>query len=132
MKLLMSIHPEFVDKIIREEKKYEFRKRIFRKDVDEVIVYTTSPVRCIECTFEVGDVIEDTPHHLWEQFHKYGGISRKDFFKYFDNVEKGYAIKIMNVNKLKKPIDMTKYDNFVAPQSFRYLSEDELNYIKTN
>ena len=38
MKVLLSIKPEFAEKIFNGTKKYEFRKSIFKnKDVDKVI-----------------------------------------------------------------------------------------------
>ena len=47
MELLLSIRPEFVEKIISHEKKYEFRKRIFRKNVDKIFIYSSSPEKKI-------------------------------------------------------------------------------------
>ena len=46
MKVLLSIKPEFADKIFNGTKKYEFRKSIFKnKDVDTVVVYPKSVIR---------------------------------------------------------------------------------------
>ena len=48
MKVLLSIKPEFADKIFNGTKKYEFRKSIFKnKDVDTVVVYASSPCKYI-------------------------------------------------------------------------------------
>jgi predicted transcriptional regulator len=44
MKALLSIKPEFVDKIISGEKKYEYRKRIFKQKIEAVVIYCTMPV----------------------------------------------------------------------------------------
>ena len=38
MKVLLSIKPEFVRKIFLKSKKYEFRKVLFRKEVESVII----------------------------------------------------------------------------------------------
>ena len=39
MKAILSIRPEYVDRILSGEKKYEFRKRIFkREDVDTIVI----------------------------------------------------------------------------------------------
>ena len=47
MDVLISIKPKYVKKIISKEKKYEFRKNIFKKNVDTIIIYTTSPEKKI-------------------------------------------------------------------------------------
>lgn len=128
MNVILSIHPEYVEKIISEEKKYEFRRKIFKQDVEQIVVYSTCPVKRIECIFEIKEIFEETPEQLWENYHDFGCISKKKFFKYFENTDKGYAIEIKNVKKLIKPIDKFNED-FTIPQSFRYLSEEEFNLI---
>ena len=44
MKALLSIKPEYVEKIISGEKEYEYRKRIFKQKIKSVIIYCTMPV----------------------------------------------------------------------------------------
>jgi len=62
MTVLLSIKPEFADKIFDGTKKYEFRRRIFKKEgVKKVIVYVTSPVQKIIGEFLIESIIyEDT------------------------------------------------------------------------
>ena len=44
MKILMSIKPQFVEKIRRGEKKYEFRRVLPRcQEIDTIIVYASKP-----------------------------------------------------------------------------------------
>ena len=45
MNLLISIKPEFVNKILANEKLYEFRKSIFKQKVDKIFIYSTYPVK---------------------------------------------------------------------------------------
>ena len=40
MKVLLSIKPEFVQEIFTGKKKYEYRKAIFTRSVDKVVVMT--------------------------------------------------------------------------------------------
>lgn len=43
MKAMLSIKPEYVDRILKGEKTYEFRRRIFRRhDVDTIVIYSSS------------------------------------------------------------------------------------------
>ena len=68
MNLLISIKPEFVKKILAYEKLYEFRKSIFKEDVDKIFIYSTYTVKKIVGYFEVGEIICETPHELWNSF----------------------------------------------------------------
>ena len=43
MNVLMSIKPKYVEKIISKEKTYELRRNIFKREVSNVLIYSTSP-----------------------------------------------------------------------------------------
>ena len=46
MKVLLSIKPEFVEKIFAGTKKYEFRKSLFKKNgVKDVVIYASAPIK---------------------------------------------------------------------------------------
>ena len=64
MNALLSIKPEFVEKIFSGEKRFEFRKSAFRQDISCVIVYATSPVRRIVGEFEVEEILQAPPRKL--------------------------------------------------------------------
>ena len=71
----------------------------------------------------VDEIIEDTPKNLWAFCYTQAGINKKDFFKYFEGKDKGYAIKIKKYEIFEKPINpYTENKNFTAPQSYAYLS----------
>ena len=82
MNLLISIKPEFVNKILANEKLYEFRKSIFKQKVDKIFIYSTYPVKKIVGYFEASEIICKSPQELWNSFSEVSGISKKDFFKY--------------------------------------------------
>ena len=125
MNLLISIKPEFVKKILAYEKLYEFRKSIFKEDVDKIFIYSTYPVKKIVGYFEVGEIICETPQELWNSFSEVSGISKKDFFKYYASSNEGFAIKIDNLHIFEEYIDMSQYDDFRAPQSFCYVENNK-------
>ncbi len=124
MNLLMFIKPEFVEKILCFEKKYEFRRTIFRQNVEKIYIYSTSPEKKIVGYFEFSGYVEDTPNNLWDSFSDVSGISKESFFDYFKGKDSGFAIKIDNLNIFSKPIDVNTLENFRAPQSFCYVNED--------
>ena len=48
MKVLLSIKPEFVEKIFSGEKRFEYRKSIFKQqNIDTIVIYSTMPVGMI-------------------------------------------------------------------------------------
>jgi len=122
MKVLLSIKPEFAEKIFDGTKKYEFRKSIFKEEnVKKIIVYASSPVQKVIGEFEIENIINSDLDSLWKKTRKYSGISEEYFFKYFYEKEIGYAIKIKNVKRYSKPLSIRKDFNAVPPQSFMYI-----------
>ena len=122
MNVLMSIKPEFVDRILTGEKQYEFRKSIFKEHVERIYIYSSYPVKKIVGYFEVDEIIHKSPEELWDSYSEISGISEKDFFKYFKDHEKGYAIKINNLKVFEEYIEMK---DFTAPQSFCYVENSD-------
>ncbi|HJJ41714.1 MAG TPA: ASCH domain-containing protein [Methanocorpusculum sp.] len=121
MKVLLSIKPEYADRIFSGEKKYEFRRTIFsRPDVDEVVIYETSPVKRIVGSFTVKKVHKYKPAVLWKKTREYAGIDEKHFFEYFRGCDTAYAIEIGDVKRYESPINPWENVNFVPPQSFVY------------
>lgn len=129
MNVLISIKPQYVEKIIKHEKLYEFRRKIFKQDVNRVIIYSTSPVKKIIGYFDLTEIIKDKPLNLWNNYSKYGGINKKDFFDYFEGTDEGFAIKISNLKLFSEEIDVSLLDNFKAPQSFKYITNEEFEEL---
>lgn len=122
MSVLLSIKPKYVEQIENGSKLYEFRRVIFKQDIDEIYVYATAPIKQIVGKICIDEIIEDTPKNLWYSFKHSAGIDKKDFFEYFNGKEKGYAIKIKDFISFDEPIDpYQKNPNFVPPQSYAYL-----------
>ena len=126
MKVLLSIKPKYVKEIIAGKKKYEFRKLIWkRNDLDKVIIYSSAPTKKIIGVFSIGDIIEGNPTHLWNEFEDSSGISKDEFFDYFEAHETGFAIEIDQIEVFKNPIDpFQQFEDFRPPQSFYYIDDN--------
>ncbi|MBC3886804.1 ASCH domain-containing protein [Acetobacterium paludosum] len=123
MKILLSIKPEFIREIIDGSKKFEYRKRIFKESVDIVVIYSTKPVGKIIGEFKIKEIIKDKPENIWKNTKEFSGISKKYFDEYFLGRNEAFAIGISDFKKYDSPIDpYVIYDNFTAPQSYRYWS----------
>lgn len=122
MKVLLSINPPYVDKIFNGEKKFEYRRAIFKDNsVDTIVIYSTSPIKKVVGEFKVKKIHCDTPEKLWENTYPYTGINKVDFFNYFKDRNLGYALKIGDITKYEIPKTLSEIGVKSAPQSFIYL-----------
>lgn len=122
MKVMLSIKPEFADKIFNGSKKFEFRRSIFKnQNVKKVIVYASSPVQKVIGEFEIDQIINLELTELWEKTSRHSGISEDYFYQYFGDKEQGYAIKIKKVKKYKQPMCIKADFKLTPPQSFAYV-----------
>ena len=57
--MLLSINPEYVGRILRGEKEYEYRKFRCRSDVNKIVIYATAPQKQVVAEAEISEIIED-------------------------------------------------------------------------
>lgn len=126
MVILISIKPQYVEKILSGEKKYEYRRIAPRVKVEKMIVYCTSPVKKVVAEVEILDILEGTPKQIWNKTREEGGISKENYFNYFQYRDTAYAIKLGKVTPLDK--ELKDYRVNWPPQSFIYLLEEEESY----
>jgi len=121
MKIILSIKPKYVKEIFDGSKLYEYRKSIFKQDVDTVIIYASSPISMIVGEFSIDEVLSGSPEYLWGMTSYYSGIDKTFFDDYFFNRETAYAIKITGVKKYSSPRALSSIcPNSRPPQSFMY------------
>ena len=123
MDVLLSIKPNYVKSILEGEKRYEFRKAIFKnRDINRIFIYSSAPVKRIVALFEISRILEDHPAVLWDQVRDHAGINEKEFFSFFAGRERGYAIRIGKLREFDTPIDpLEEISGFVPPQSYCYV-----------
>lgn len=128
--VLMSINPEFADKILSGDKRVEFRKSRFSKQVSHVILYATSPARRVVGAFEVRGIEEAPPEELWERHKHDGGIDAEGFWGYYASTKRACAIVVGTVFRLDPPAILSELEEgLTPPQSFRYVEEPVLDRI---
>lgn len=122
MKVLLSIKPEYAEKIMSGEKKYEFRRKIFRRDgITAIVIYATSPVKKVVGEFVVSGIIRRDIDTLWNETHPLGGIDKDSFDTYFSGVDTGFAIEVGETTRYQNPINLCDIHNGPPPQSFAYI-----------
>ena len=128
--IILSIHPCHIEKIYSGEKLYEYRK-IVPSDIQNIVVYATSPIKKIVAVIEVDKVLTGTPESIWKQTCEHSGVTKEFFMSYFRGKEKANAIKIKRFIKLNEPKPLSWVGTSNAPQSFAYIHNSQ-NVIKSN
>lgn len=122
MKVLLSIKPEFAEKIFNGSKRFEFRRMLFKnREVSKVVVYASAPISKVIGEFEVDGIIQKGLDDLWEETKDFSGITKDYFDKYFTGKEKGFAISVRNPSRYTEPINLKEEFGMVPPQSFAYM-----------
>lgn len=124
-KILLSIKPEYANRILSGDKKYEYRKRLANDDIEMIIIYATFPIMKIVGEVEVDEKIEMAPSLLWENTKRKSGISRKKYREYFRGCKRACAYKLGRVTKYEKAKQLSDIGIRQAPQSFVYLANEQ-------
>lgn len=119
---LLSIKPNFAEAILRGEKKYEFRRSIFTRPVDIVLLYASAPVQRVLAEFDVRSIVTESVETLWELTKRSAGIGEDLFYRYFAGRDYGHAIEIGEVRPYKIPFCPVEYLGIRPPQSFAYVN----------
>lgn len=121
--ILLSIKPEYANRIFDGSKRYEFRKRVPKQPIDKVYVYASAPVKKVIGYFFVDRIIQKSPGELWKDTKEYAGIDEEAYNKYFANTSVAYAIHVKSFVRYDLPIDpYIENPKFRPPQFFCYIN----------
>ena len=119
MKVLLSIKPEFVEKIFAGTKKYEFRKSLFKKSgVKYVVIYASAPIKRVVGEFEIDDILSDDVDIVWDRTKKYSGITKAFYKSYFQNKKTANAIQIGRIKIYEKAKSLSDYNTTSLLQEY--------------
>lgn len=119
--ILLSIKPEYVEKILQGTKKFEFRKRLAKEDVAVIYIYSTSPSMKVVASVQVIGRLSASPTALWEKTKATAGISRTKYRDYFHGCKIAYAYELGEVEILESEKNLSDFGIDTAPQSFAYI-----------
>lgn len=128
--LLLSFKPSYARLIFEGLKKVELRRRIASNMENRyVFVYVSSPVKQLRGVFRVGKVWSGDPEAIWESVSESSRVNRQTFDVYYEGRDTAYALEITDVWEYESPLDLSglreRFPNFVAPQSWRFVSPEE-------
>ena len=119
MNAILSIKPRFVEEIVAGNKRFEFRKSVFKQPVEKVYVYASAPISRIIGEFQPVDVITGVPGDVWKETNEFSGITKKFFDEYYRGRKTAFAIVIENFVKYEHQVNLPK--GMRAPQNYCYV-----------
>lgn len=120
--LVFSIHSRYVEPMCSGDgdqpgdKRWEFRRvRPRLRPGDRALVYETARAGrgMIVAEFVAGRVLELCPCALWRATREHAGVTRDEFFAYFEDREVAYAVELLAVRAIE-PVPLGKR----GPQSW--------------
>lgn len=131
--LLLSVKPRFADAILSREKTVELRRtRVHAAVGSQVLLYSTSPVKCVVGTATVSAIEERTPVELWQSTHGRIAVDRSEFDDYFAGAAISFGLHLIDVLPLQTPISLSELRHRIGvepPQSFRYLTRSQADAL---
>lgn len=128
--IFLPIKPNYANSIANGDKKWEFRKKVPKDSVDNIVVYSSSPEKKILGLVEVLGCVSGTVKDVWNETSSYRGVTKREYDEYFS------ASKQANAFKLGKffPLDGVDHFKYIksVPQSFCYCSQDFQKYLYEN
>jgi predicted transcriptional regulator len=134
--LVISIKPQYAEKIFSGIKTIELRKSIPQQvsNNSSVLIYVTSPVFEIWGTCKIEEIVKDDINIFWEKFGNKTGVNLTEFNEYYENKNKAFGIKLKDIKKsTKKNLSLSELreiiPGFSPPQTYKYLKTDLKNHI---
>lgn len=121
--ILLSIKPEYANRIFNGQKRYEYRKRIPKKEVSKIVVYSSAPEQAVIGEVEVIRILKMKPTPLWNYTKADAGISRAKYRKYFSGCATACAFALGSFKKYPTSKSLEDFSVQSAPQSFVYLDD---------
>lgn len=127
---LISIKPQFVDKMINMEKTVEIRSRKVQLEKQSKLwVYTTLPEASLQIFTHVKTVDIDDPKTIWNRYRASIGVPRDIFYQYVNGSKSVSAIVTERIFRLPFDIPLSKIrsmvPNFHPPQFLKIMQEND-------
>lgn len=99
--ILISLDPRYAESILERTKLVELRRRTMNVKVGATVwLYAKLPVGSIVGRATVRANHALAPSTLWRRFGSVSGLSRVEFFNYFDGVSLGTALELTDCRRL--------------------------------
>lgn len=136
--ILISIEARHVTNMLKGLKTVELRRRpIYLAPESKVWIYSKLPRGHVDAVATVERIHVGSPSYIWRKYGKRCCISKKEFDKYYNGLERAYAIELKSVKKLQSSVALAQFrqllSNFQPPQFFKKLgpSSPELGLLQS-
>ena len=133
--LLISVKPEFAEKIMRGEKTIELRKSAPKKvDIEDyILIYVTSPVKELWGIGKINKIIKDNPVNFWNNHGSKTGVSESQFKSYYKTNKSAFGIELKEIRNFSKfSIELKHlkkaFPTFMPPQTYSYVKRNQINF----
>jgi predicted transcriptional regulator len=129
--LLLSIQPRFAAAILDGTKTVELRRRPPLDLPDVAIIYSSGKTRSVQGIAWIKEVHTSSPNAIWKRFGPVSGVTRKEFFAYFDGSDSASAIELSSPLRAPSPMPLgaLRVVGLEPPQSWRYVDETSTRAI---
>ena len=126
---IISIKPEYINKIFAGKKTIEIRKKSVRMAPGtQLWLYATRPYARIAGVCKIKTIIRSHPDEIWTNYSGETGISYETFVKYVNGAKNITAITLDTIIAIDQSITLEKIRNqiqiFHPPQFFSYIEQD--------
>lgn len=123
---LISLEERFAEGILNGVKLVELRRRPMRLTVGTTIwMYVKVPIGKVVGSAEVRSMHSLAPQTLWRRYGDVSGLSRTEFFAYFEGVSRGFVLVLDKPKRLPSCVSLDRLRTlngaFHPPQFFQHL-----------
>lgn len=133
-KLLISVRPQYAEKILAGEKTVELRRRFpVTASGMNALLYSSSPVSAVVGAATIKRVTKIRVTQIWKNHGDEACISRKDFDEYFFDLDFGFVLSLRDVQPFGCHLTSSLLHDMygiVPPQSYRYLNGEYSRLLK--
>lgn len=132
--IILSLKPCYANLVFMKRKKAELRRRITLNIQNrEVFVYVSSPTMALRGGFRVGEFWTGPPDEVWETVEDLAQVNKQEYDTYFEGRNVANAFEILDIWETQNLTPLSELriqiPNFVVPQSWRYIRDEELDYF---
>lgn len=133
--LLLSVKPRFARAILEGRKTVEVRRRFPQVPAGTtVVLYSSSPERAVLGTVRLTRAIRVNPNAVWETYSEDIGIEEDALEDYLVGADSSTVLQVEAPESWSRPVSLGLLRETLGlepPQSFRYLTEDQVEAIRS-
>jgi predicted transcriptional regulator len=122
--LVLSMKPQYADKIFGNKKVVEIRKSFSSKWVGKkAVIYSSHPVSSLVGEVRIGAVSRETPQSVWERSSEEIGCDYEEYKSYVGDARSVWSIELGEAKSYKTPLGLANVSHLIskdlkAPQSY--------------